>query len=463
MKGNFYPSNNIVDWLNYIVKDRFSNDISLNISYKKNKNYWILSKDDNNFSIEFPIFENLYLNGMKNNMDNYLWEFNYYNYSSITNNLVCPGFNQNCKDFNMIKETLNSIIFSYDVIGLIYWMLARCEEVNFDLDLSDSFNRFPAELSHGYKHNYLDRPIVDEWINFLRFILKNKIPEINLKPVLSKLNITHDVDVPSRFAFCSNIQFLRLIASLTIKHRQFREVFFAFYIRLCSKFKLVKFDSNNSFEWLMDVSEEYDLKSKFYFIAGGNSYFDADYSFQDKPIRKLLKLISQREHYLGIHPSFESYLSYEQIKKEFMNFNLTLDELRIKNKISSNRMHYLKWSWPSTAIFLDQLGIKEDSTLGFSTIPGFRCGTSYSYKMFDPLNKKVLNLIQTPLLVMDTAVLFRSQKDFQYEDNIIDNIKKLYLHTKYNGGKFTLNWHNDSLRTKKYKKLYLSIIRSLKN
>src|SRR5690606_34499467 len=67
----------------------------------------------------------------------------------------------------------------YDVVGLTYWMLSRQEEVARE-DL-DEHGRFPATASHAFKHHYLERPVVDEWLNVVGQVLQRLCPEFTLK------------------------------------------------------------------------------------------------------------------------------------------------------------------------------------------------------------------------------------------------------------------------------------------
>ena len=49
-------------------------------------------------------------------------------------------------------------------------MLCRIEEIGRS-DL-DEHKRFPASESHAFKHNYLDRPVVDEWMHVLGQVIR---------------------------------------------------------------------------------------------------------------------------------------------------------------------------------------------------------------------------------------------------------------------------------------------------
>ncbi len=78
-------------------------------------------------------------------------------------------------------------------------MLTRLEEVR-RTDL-DSHQRFPATSSHAYRHGYLERPIVDEWLNVLGQVIQRVWSSIELKQHEFSIKVSHDVDIPSRYAF----------------------------------------------------------------------------------------------------------------------------------------------------------------------------------------------------------------------------------------------------------------------
>ena len=80
-----------------------------------------------------------------------------------------------------------------------YWMLARVEEIG-RKDL-DEHQRFPAFSSHAYKHGYLERPIVDEWMHILGQVIKRQWPQQKIKTPVANISITCDVDYPFKFQF----------------------------------------------------------------------------------------------------------------------------------------------------------------------------------------------------------------------------------------------------------------------
>ena len=80
-----------------------------------------------------------------------------------------------------------------------YCMLNRIEEID-RTDL-DNHGRFPAIHSHAYKHGYLERPVVDEWLHVLGQVIKKQWPQVELKQHEFSMKVSHDVDSPSRYGF----------------------------------------------------------------------------------------------------------------------------------------------------------------------------------------------------------------------------------------------------------------------
>ena len=90
-------------------------------------------------------------------------------------------------------------VIHYDILGLTYWMLARVEEIG-RTDL-DNHERFPATASHAFKHVYLDRPVVDEWLHLLGQVIQRQWPVVELKRHSARTLVSCDVDSP--FAYNS--------------------------------------------------------------------------------------------------------------------------------------------------------------------------------------------------------------------------------------------------------------------
>ncbi|EGR4199466.1 hypothetical protein DDM78_11495 [Vibrio cholerae] len=346
----------------------------------------------------------------------------------------------------------------YDILGLTYWILTRFEEVNRN-DL-DTHSRFPAIHSHAFRHGYLERPIVDEWLLILAQVIQRVWPNIELKSHQFSIHLSHDVDVPSLYSFKSWNSIFRIMFSKLFKKGDIKSFFIAPYIKLTTKEELHRLDPMNKFDWIMDVSESNDLKSTFFFISGQTSpLFDSDYSLDDVCIRNLLKKIHKRGHEIGLHPSYNTFMNPEALKREAENLKHICEVECISQSEWGARMHYLRWSHPLTMYTLSNAGINYDSTLGYADRPGFRCGTCHEYQAFDPVSQKSLNLRIKPLVVMECSVISSSYLGLGISVFSENKIKMLKERCRIVGGTFSLLWHNSEFTDEKQREMYIKILR----
>lgn len=373
--------------------------------------------------------------------------------TALPGNLPTPGAGQ--LPSPLIVAADNGWHIAYDILGLTYWMLTRQEEVG-RTDL-DGHGRFPATSSHAYKHDYLERPIVDEWLHVLGQVLVRTWPGIALKQHQFSMKVSHDVDAPSRYGFASAKGLLRAMVGDVLKRGDIQNALRAPWIWLNTRDALHHSDPFNTFEWIMDLSDQHGLTSAFYFICGRTSNMDADYEPEHPAIRRLMRRIHERGHEIGLHPSYGTYQKPELIAQEARRLRAVLAEEKIQQNEIGGRMHLLRWEQPTTLRAWADAGMVYDSTLGYADRPGFRCGTCFEYPAFDPVAGRVLKLRVRPLVVMECSVIAPRYLGLGFGGEASKKINCLKNVCVSVGGCFTLLWHNSELKRIREKKLYSGI------
>ncbi|CDH29312.1 conserved hypothetical protein [Xenorhabdus bovienii str. Jollieti] len=443
-------NSNILLWFQLIIRERFG--IPINASYtekgiklylQKEEKYIILDELQSSFySIDTKLSFTTW-NGCEEG-----WE------TILASPLPAPTIKNLPKPLIEKKSYGHNI--HYDIIGLTYWILSRIEEINKEQVL-DNHYRFPAIESHAYKNNYLNRPIVDEWLHILRQIIEKTWPNAVLKKHQFRFNATHDVDRPYRFKYCKLTKLIKNIAGDVIRKKVFSSIIYAPFIKISNNKHVLNKDLYFTFDWIMNLSEKNNIKSEFYFICGRTDRTkDADYEIEDPLIRGLLRKIHSRGHVIGLHPSYSSFQDPQQIKEEFSRLQNVCAEENIKQKQYGGRMHYLRWSHPETLVAWNNAGLNYDSTLGYADRPGFRCGTCFEYPAINPLTNEILNIRIRPLIVMESSIL----KYMNIKNT--NDAKTLFLYyknicKKFNG-EFTLLWHNSELYNNKMREIYLALL-----
>ncbi|MBD7960324.1 polysaccharide deacetylase family protein [Comamonas avium] len=372
--------------------------------------------------------------------------------TALPGNLPAPGAVH--LSLPLIEATVNGgWHIGYDILGLTYWMLTRQEEVG-RTDL-DAHGRFPASSSHAWKHDYLERPIVDEWLYVLGQVIARTWPGMALKEHQFSMKVSHDVDAPSRYGFASAKGLLRSMASDVLKRGDIPNALRAPWIRLNTRDALHLSDPFNTFEWIMDLSDQHGLSSAFYFICGRSSNMDADYEPEHPAIRRLMRRIHERGHEIGLHPSYGTYQKPELITHEAGRLRTILAEENIQQTEIGGRMHYLRWEQPTTLRAWADAGMDYDSTLGYADRPGFRCGTCFEYPAFDPVADEALKLRVRPLVVMECSVIDVCYLGLGTGALALAKVAQLKDACKAVQGCFTVLWHNSTAEYKA-KKFYES-------
>lgn len=325
----------------------------------------------------------------------------------------------------VILENKDKVICGIDLFSSIFFMVTRWEE--YVISKRDMHKRFSARESLAYKFHFLNRPVVNEYVE----MLWNMLLYIGVSSQLRKkrnfqLTMTHDID----FLKYPIMKTIRSSLGDIVKRRKFAVV-----LRL--KYLLEK-DPFDTYSWLMDVSERKGWKSQFYFMSSynANSAYDNVFYLKEKKFASLIHEISQREHIIGFHPSYNSYNNEDLWKEEW---NLLTSY--VKQPVTEGRQHYLRIELPTTLRIWNDNGMKYDSTLGYADCEGFRCGTGDEFYVFDIISRTEMNLKERPLIVMDgTLSVYQKYSLLESYDCL-----KYYINIsrKYNA-QLTLLFHNSS-------------------
>ena len=108
----------------------------------------------------------------------------------------------------------------------------------------------------------------------------------------------------------------------------------------------------------------------------------------------------------------------------------------------------------------EYVGLKSDSTLTFAGCAGFRCGVCYPYKVYDLVERRTMDVVERPLIVMD-GTLFEYMK-LSNEEALEICIGLAEQCRKYDG-EFIFLWHNTMLYDKGKKDFYIKLLESVTN
>ena len=348
----------------------------------------------------------------------------------------------------------DEIRLGVDVFGGAFFMLTRYEELI--EPERDRFDRFPATASIAGREGFLDRPIVNEYLELLWWALKRLWPSLERKAREPRVFLSHDVDKPWRVLGSPAWLTLLGVASDVFRHGDPSTA-----VRRLRSYPAVRSgrpegDLHYTFDFIMDLSEACGLRSAFYFLCGRTAgKLDGNYDPDDPRIRDLLRHIHRRGHEIGLHPSFGTFRDGEQTRREFETLRRVCGEESISPASWGGRQHYLRWENPTTWQIWEDIGLAYDSTLAFADRAGFRCGVCYEYPVFNLRTRRRLRLRERPLIVMEVSLLQYMKLSVPQASAVLFGLRDR-CH-RY-AGDFTLLWHNSSLFAERQKAWYRSIL-----
>lgn len=362
--------------------------------------------------------------------------------------------NYNVKLFNLEEniKSINSIISIFsnedklidkkndefyiyvDIISDIFFMVTRYEEII--CDDKDSHERFLLEKSISYKFNFLDRPIVNEQIEMFLNLLKNLNPKIEKKIRWGNKDfvffLSHDIDSILKY----RDKFIKTMGVKIIKEKDIKSSF-----KTLSNFLKVlrnkEKDPYWKFNYLSDVEEKYGISASYYFMTGGKTSNDNYYSINNKILKDVFKRIENNSSEIGIHGSYSSYNDSNLLASE----KFKIDKY---TKAVGIRQHYLRFKAPDTWKVQKECNLRYDTTLGYAKHAGFRAGICTPYKPFNVLERKVINIFEIPLIVMDVTIAETQYMGLKPQEGS-DYVKELINKVIDVNGVFSLLWHNSNL------------------
>jgi hypothetical protein len=362
-----------------------------------------------------------------------------------------PGLNkaQNCWCLNL------------DIFGSAFFMLSRYEEVI--ASKNDEHDRFPATESVSYKANFLDRPLVNEYLEILWWCIQELWgghPDVIRKNRKFRKLISCDVDHPLDHAGYSLKRTVLRIAARLLRDKNPKLAFSDALNYAFKRFGSDYFDGyRNNIDWMMKVNDRVGNKVAFYFIPIQTDKKREDKNdIRDPKISSLLKHIIASGHEVGFHPGYNTYNNADNFNKSADALFESLDNKLIDRSFVGGRQHYLKYDIYHTPQLWGDYGFQYDSSLGFADQTGFRCGVCFEYNMYDLVERKKMVLKQRPLIAMDCSIISEGYEGLGVTSKAKARFKVLENICKKYDGDYTLLWHNSFFNDVKSKELYLELI-----
>lgn len=171
-----------------------------------------------------------------------------------------------------------------------------------------------------------------------------------------------------------------------------------------------------NFQKLVELEEMYDVKSTFFFLNESHKEMSANfmgrYDIKSTALQSIIRELDRRGFEIGLHGSYYSFNDEEILGAE----KRVLEHI-LGHGVVSARQHHLNFDDKTTWRIHKKIGIKYDSTMGYST----KAGTEQPFRTAE-------GIVEIPITLMDTV-------------NLTEDIYKECCQVAEDGGMIMLNFH----------------------
>ena len=278
----------------------------------------------------------------------------------------------------------------FDLFSAAFFLLSRYEE--YYPFTPDAHGRYPHTESVLWKAGMLERPVLDEWVEMLRNMLALRW-HIVIPAQPASFNVTYDIDIA--WSYLHKGWKRALGAGFRALTRfDFKEIKQRFQVH----FRSGK-DPYDAFEWMKILHRGQHIKPQYFVLA---AFYTDRYDKNISPRNPAMQqLIAGLDGPVGLHPSYNTATNFDRLLRE----KAALEKIT-KQRITQSRQHYIRLRLPDTFHALQQAGITDDRSMGYSTALGFRAGTGHSFLWYDLQNETTAALRIHPFCFMDTTAHF---------------------------------------------------------
>lgn len=329
------------------------------------------------------------------------------------------------KTFKAFFKIENSDI-EFDIFAASFYLLSRYEE--YLPHQKDMYGRYSHENSVAFKENFLQLPLINIWVKHFAEIINKKYSIFNIQYSIFKYVPTYDIDM-----------------AYSYKHKGvIRNIGGFFKNPSLERIKVLlglQKDPFDSYDEINNLHKQYNLSAIYFFLlAQKTSAFDKNIALHKNAMWRLIKLHAKK-YSIGIHPSYQSANNISILNKE-KSYLEAISELGITN----SRQHFIKFNLPEGYRNLIGAGIKDDYSMGYGTINGFRASVATSFNWFDVENNEETELSIHPFCFMDANSHY---EQIQTAQQSFDELMHYYNICREVGGTLITIFHNNFLGTGK--------------
>ena len=343
-----------------------------------------------------------------------------------------------------------------DIIASGFYFLSCWKEYvnkkNTDPDI-----RFKYQNSMQYKWDFAEVPVVDAYCDMLDNILELSFPNYERSSMWKNehnfcMTLSHDIDY---WNVWDKEQFAKIMKYN--KERISQTPIRSMYKILGHYFTKKRYKPVKAMQKILKKENLLKVKSTNFILVQDDSDDKRRTYFTNDKYKSELKSVFKSSD-IGLHGSPSSAYFIKDTKRELERLQ------KLFPQPFGYRSHKLSFQYQASFDVLEKMNLKFDSSLGYWEHIGFRAGISFPFYPYDIENDKPFNVLEIPLIVMDTSLISDAGMKLNpflasYRlSKLIQRAKKFHSH-------ISILWHNntfDSIDYPWWSWLYWSLIKRAK-
>ena len=312
----------------------------------------------------------------------------------------------------------------FDLFAAIFYLISRYEE--YLPHQKDNYGRYDHRQSLAFRQDFLQQPLINIWLQDFKKLITEKTG-LTLPSPSFQWTPTYDIDIAWSY---KQKGWLRnaggWVRDLLKGH------IWALGKRLLVLSGLAK-DPFDTYEWLHALHQQYCWQPVFFFHMGfTRNKYDKSIDNHNVAFRQLVRQHAT-QYPAGLHPSWQSGDDPALVAKE----KEALEEIT-GQPATTSRQHFIRFTLPVTYRHLLACGIRNDWSMGYGSINGFRASVAHPFYWYDLEKEAQTDLLLHPFCFMDANSFFEQG---QLPEQSLQEILHYYNSVKEVSGNCIAVWH----------------------
>jgi len=320
--------------------------------------------------------------------------------------------------------------FPFDIFAASFYLISRYEE--YLPHEKDEYGRYAYTGSLAHREGFLNMPLVNIWLQEFKKALARKYPDLSFRYPTFKFIPTYDIDMAFSYLHKGGKRNMAGLLRSLIKGE---------WGQVAERLRVLRGrqkDPFDAYEWLDSLHLYCRMRAYYFFLVADRPRgLDKNISPDRKVMQELVHYYASGTHRVGLHPSWQSG-DQEMLLKEEMEWM----ECMTEQPVTRSRQHYIRFTLPGTYRRLLQHGIRQDFSMGYGSINGFRASVASSFYWYDLENERTTELRIFPFCFMDANAYY--EQKFTAGQAMHELMHYYRLIRKVNGLMVTI-WHNSFL------------------